>query len=72
MANKLTAQSIALGIVMEEVRPARAKAFVLGLLPLQGVESPIEPIPQGVALGYWLVAPSGRKPTSNFTLSSSS
>ena len=35
------------------VRPERAKALhhVLGLLPLQGVDSPIEPIPQGVALG---------------------
>ena len=52
--NKLTAQSIALGIVMEAVRPERAKALhhVLELLPLQGVEAPIEPIPQGVALGY--------------------
>jgi len=51
--NKLTAQSIALGIVMVTVRPERAKALhhVLGLLPLQGVDSPIEPIPQGVALG---------------------
>ena len=40
------------------------------LLPLQGVESTIVQIPQGVALGYRLIAPSGRKPTYLFSSNS--
>jgi hypothetical protein len=42
------------------IRPVRAKAFIiLGLLPLQG-DSYSAIFPQGVALGYELIAPSGR------------